>query len=129
MNYYHAVEKKPEHGGGWAFMQLNRRAGAAIVCACGAGGWEQPGHTTREHAERCFYDGERAKGVRWSVYAQASRCAICDEWTPDSLHATSNLLTYDESVCWSHFDDDEAAAVWLWERHPFSPNIEIAASW
>ena len=129
MNYYHAVEKKAEHGGGWAFMQLNRRAGAAIVCACGAGDWELPGHATAEEAERCFYDGEKAKGVHWSVYTHASKCAICDQWTPDSLHAASHLWTVDESVCPSHFDNDDQAAAWLWERHPFAPGINITASW
>lgn len=131
MNYYRAVEKKPEHGGGWAFMQLNRRSGAAIVCACGAGGWESPGHTTAEEAERCFYDGEKAKGIRWSVYTQASPCAICGAWTPDSLHGAGNLIDPSESVCRIHVEvgTDEAAAAWLWTRHPFRPGINITASW
>jgi hypothetical protein len=140
MNYYRAVEKKAEHGGGWAFMQLNRRAGAAIVCGCGAGGWEQPGHVTAVEAERCFYDGEKAKGVRWSTQDRASRCAICDQWTPDVLHGASNLIHASQSVCHSHFDDvDEVRALdglpagdageWLWRQHPFSPGIEIVASW
>lgn len=131
MNYYRAVEKKPEHGGGWAFMQLNRRAGAAIVCGCGAGGWESHGHDTPEAAERCFYEAEKEKGVRWSVYTQASKCVVCNEWTADSLHAASNLVTADATVCKSHFDGEDRpdAAAWLWDRNPFSPGIQIAASW
>lgn len=132
MNHYRALEKRPEHGGGWAFMQLNRRAGAAIYCGCE---WETPGHATAEEAERCFYDKEVSKGVRWSTHTQASKCAICGEWTPDMVHGGGNLLDPHEDVCRSHFadashnPDDEAAAVWLWSRHPFSPGIEIWASW
>lgn len=130
MNYYQAVEKKPEHGGGWAFMQLNRRTGARIVCGCGAGGWENAGHVTAEEAERCFYDAEKAKGVRWSEYTQASKCVICGEWTADNLHGAGNLIDPSESVCKSHFDNsDDQAAAWLWERHPFHPGIQIMASW
>lgn len=127
MNYYHAVEKKPEDGGGWAFMRLNRRVGAAIACGCS---WEQPGHATAEEADRCFYDKETERGIRWSTQTQASKCAICDEWTPDLLHGAGNLIGPSESVCRFHFEGaDDQAAAWLWERHPFAPGIEIVASW
>lgn len=138
MNYYHATEKKPEHGGGWAFMQHNRRSGSAIRCACGAGGWTDPGHASAEEAERCFYDGERAKGIRWATFGQASKCVVCDDWTPDALEAASNLLSPTEHVCRSHFEGphpiggtrlDERPEEWLWDRHPFSPGISIMASW
>jgi hypothetical protein len=130
MNYYHATEKKPEHGGGWAFMQHNRREGSMIMCACGAGGWTDRGHLTAEDAERCFYDLEQNKGVRWSRYSeQAYRCEICTTWTPDFLEAASHLVQPTESVCKFHFKDDADAADWLWEQHPFSPGISIMASW
>jgi hypothetical protein len=126
MNYYKAVEKKPEHGGGWAFMQLNRREGAAIYCGCT---WETPGHATKEEAERCFYDKEMGQPARWSTQAQASPCAICGVWTPRLLQGGGNLLDLYESVCHGHFENDDDAAAWLRERHPFAPGIEITASW
>src|SRR5690349_2430542 len=117
-------------------MQLNRREGARIYCACGAepDAWERPGHATAEEAERCFYDAQVAKGVRWSTQTQASKCAICDEWTPDMLHGGGNLIDPYEHVCRAHFDKPDGevvddAAAWLWERHPFTPGIQITASW
>lgn len=130
MNYYKAIEKKAEHGGGWAFMQLNRREGAAIVCGCGAGGWTDAGHATAEEAERCFYDAQAAKPISWHIYTQASKCVVCDEWTPDYVRSGGHLLTAEEPVCKFHFENaDEEARAWLWERHPFAPGIEIQASW
>lgn len=126
VNYYRAVEKKAEHGGGWAFMQLNRRAGAAIVCGCT---WETPGHVTAEEAERCFYDAQVAKGVRWHTYTSAHKCAICEEWTPDGLGGAGNLIDPVEFVCRSHFADDVEASDWLWAKRPFQPGIQITASW
>lgn len=129
VNRYHVTEKKPEHGGGWAFMQHNRREGSIIICDCGAGGWVNPGHATAEEAERCFYEYEKAKGIRWSTQSQASKCAICGEWTPDTLHGAGHLIDPSEDVCRSHFPDDEEASTWLWDRHPFWSGIQITASW
>lgn len=138
MNYYCATEKKPEHGGGWAFMQHNRREGSMIVCACGAGGWTDHGHVSAEEAERCFYEYEKSKGVRWITGQSAFRCVVCNEWTPDTLEASSQRISPTEDVCRSHFEDHtsvgpfrlvESAEDWLWERHPFSPGIKIMASW
>lgn len=127
MNHYRAVEKKPEHGGGWAFMQLNRREGAAIYCGCR---WETPGHATAEEAERHFYETEGpGRGVRWATQTQASKCAICGEWTPEILHGGGHLIDPSEDVCRTHFADEAEAAAWLWEKHPFTPGIEIWASW
>lgn len=129
MNYYEVREKKPEHGGGWAFMAMNRREGTYIRCRCGAGGWEKPGHATPEEAEQCFYEDEKSRGSRWSTQTNATRCAICDDWTPDILHAVSNLIDPTEYVCTSHFDTEGEADEWLWTRHPFKPGIKIMASW
>lgn len=128
MNHYKAIEKKAEHGGGWAFMQLNRRAGAAIACACT---WEDEGHETAEDAERCFYEAQQSKGVQWLSYGKtAHECAKCGEWTVHALEAASNLLMgARENVCRHHFDTDDEAAAWLWGRHPFRGGIEITASW
>lgn len=119
-------------------MQHNRREGSMIVCGCGAGGWAAPGHATAEEAERCFYDYEKSKGVQWRTSTQASRCRICDAWTPDNLEGAGNLINPIEYVCREHFEDTlsigpfriaQSAEEWLWERHPFSPGIQIAASW
>lgn len=129
MNYYHATEKKPEHGGGWAFMQHNRREGSRIICACGAGGWTGPGHPDAAAAEQCFYEHEKARGVREVTYGQATRCVICGEWTPYAVEAVSQLITPSEYVCREHFDSEEEAAAWLWRRYQFSPGIVIMASW
>lgn len=130
MNYYKAVEKKPEHGGGWAFMQLNRREGAAIYCQCS---WEDPGHATAEEAERCFYE-KQMDGIRWSKQAQADRCKVCGEWTDELLHPTGHLFDPMEPVCRSHFEPidenyDARALAWLREQNPFVPGIQITASW
>lgn len=127
MNYYKAFQKKPEHGGGWAFMGLNRREGAHIECACT---WDDEGHETAEAAERCFWEHAQKQGVKWSEQSQASRCVICDEWTPHLLDFQHRLLFGStDPVCPSHFTDDDAAAAWMWDRHPFRPGIEMAASW
>lgn len=130
MNNYKAVEKAPEHGGGWAFMQLNRRDGAAIYCQCS---WEDPGHATAEEAERCFYE-DQFSGIRWSEQTSAERCKICGEWTPHLLRPSGHLLDRTESVCPSHFEPvdenrDARALAWLREQQPFSPGIQIMASW
>ena len=127
MNYYKAVEKKSEHGGGWAFMGLNRRQGAHIECACS---WDDAGHASAEDAERCFWEHALSRGIKWSEQGQASRCAVCNDWTPDMLdHRHRLLFGQTEFVCRSHFESDDEAAEWMRERHPFTPGIEMAASW
>src|SRR5437868_4408226 len=98
-------------------MQLNRREGARIYCKCGLkhDAWSRPGHATAEEAERCFYDGEVERGVRWTEQVQASKCAICEAWTPDILHGGGNLIDPEEPVCRFHFEGaDDQAAAWLW---------------
>lgn len=128
MNYYKAVEKKPEHGGGWVFMQLNRREGAAVVCACD---WSKPGHATAWGADRCFYDHELAKGLRRSeLSGQLLHCRICTRWTAQVVSA-GNLL-FDAVVLCDRCappDDDVKTRKALSTAVQFVAGIEITASW
>lgn len=131
MNYYRSVEKKPEHGAGWAFMQLNRRSGAAIRCGCGAGGWTGPGHATAWEADRCFYDDQLAREIRRSVMSnQQLKCRLCSRWTSGLVSA--GRLLFDGVVLCEQCappDDDAKTRASLATVVQFVAGIQIAASW
>jgi hypothetical protein len=131
VNYYRATEKKPEHGGGWAFMQHNRRAGSAIRCQCGAGGWTDPGHATAEDAERCFYEEQLTQPLRRSKLSETlHHCSLCGAWT-DQIVGAGHLIGDHTILCaeCAPPEDDEKSREALRAAHPFQPGIQITASW
>lgn len=140
MNYYQAVEKKPEHGGGWVFMCLNRRTGAYVVCQCKDGpehGFAAPGHSSALEASRCFWRAELAKplfrGMR--LVPEGDRAPMCQrcrrEPTTQTLRTGTGLL-FDGLVvcetCAPRNRDDKARKV-LAKLRPVSREITIQASW
>lgn len=139
MNYYQAVEKKSEHGGGWVFMQLNRRSGAAVVCRCGSGpkrGFAAPGHPTAAEADLCFWQAQLAKRLIRSrrLLAEGDRspkCERCRRFTDREVSVAGHLLFDSVALCerCAPLDDDAATRAALALARPFRAGIQITASW
>ena len=117
MNYYEARPLKDGRGGHWTGLNDGQ------IWPAGACGEHAP-HSTKEEAERCFYEYETASLVE-RTWASAHRCEVegCGVWADKSLGPRGGSLA-GSYLCDAH----RTPETWR-SLHPFEPGGSIMSSW
>jgi len=115
MNYYEARLLKT---GKWNWTRMNDN----VITTAGDCINHPEGHTTKEEAERCFYEYVLKNLKEFEVKFAQFKCEICDNWTSKGLEtAISSRSAY---FCDEHRNKES----WI-KSHPFTPDIKIISSY